>query len=101
MTEPVFVVTKQGVYRHDIMGIYTVRGNAFRAARKALKLEHDEYHTFHVTEISLDTPAGKDEYGGIDEGKLLRIYGKSTKEMWWIDPKNIDARDRTKGRTII
>jgi len=101
MTESVFVVTKQGVYRHDIMGIYTVRGKAFRAAKAALKAEHDNYHNFHVTEIPLDTPAGRDEYGAIDEGKLLRIYRQDDKEMWWFHPKDTNPQDPKEGRTII
>jgi len=101
MVDPVFVVTRQGVYRHEIMGIYTTRGKAFRAAKAALKAEPDNYHTFNVTEISLDTPAGKDEYGAIDEGKLLRIYGRDKEKMWWIRPQDIDTRDREKGKHFI
>jgi hypothetical protein len=101
MTESVFVVTKQGVYRHDIMGIFTVRGDAFRAAKKVLKAEHDNYHNFHVTEIPLNAVAGLDESGMVDEGELLRIYKKDDKELWWYLPKDIDAERNITKRTII
>lgn len=90
MVESVFVVTKQGVYRHDIMGIYTVRGKAFRAAKSAIQAEHDDYHEFHVLEVPLDTPAGRDEFSGIVEGDLLRIYHRKKGEVWWHKPKEIE-----------
>jgi hypothetical protein len=51
-----FVVTKEGVYRHEIVGIYTDKGRAMGEAEVAIKAENDDYHEFYVSECEADKP---------------------------------------------
>lgn len=43
-----FVVVKNGVYRHEIIGVFPNSANALEVAITAIKLESDSYHDFNV-----------------------------------------------------
>ena len=47
----VFVVTKTGVYRHDLCGYSNSIQGAKDIALKAQRLERDTYHDFDVIEV--------------------------------------------------
>lgn len=49
----VYVVTRKGVYRHEILGIYTKHEDALDRAKLVAKQE-DNYHTFDVSRCELD-----------------------------------------------
>jgi len=65
----VYIVTREGVYRHEIIGVYLTLKSTRRAAITALDAEHDSYHDFHVIEYNVGVPIN-------DDGKLLYIYKK-------------------------
>lgn len=49
------VVTKQGIYRHEIVGIYWDMVTSIKKARKAVENESDDYHEFHISRCWVDT----------------------------------------------
>jgi hypothetical protein len=49
------VVTKQGIYRHEIVGIYEDLMTAIGIARQSMQKEPDDYHEFHVSRCWVDT----------------------------------------------
>lgn len=53
----IYLIIKQGVYRHEILGAYTVLQDAMENAEGHAKEErkHDGYHDFHVESIPLNT----------------------------------------------
>ena len=59
MTE-VYVVTMEGVYRHNIMGIFKKLEFAKQVAINAIKEERDDYHSFDVREFDLGVPTNLD-----------------------------------------
>ena len=60
----VYIVTMQGVYRHNIMGVYRQLDVAKAAAIIAIKAEEDNYHRFDVREFRVDMATN-------DDGKLV------------------------------
>lgn len=52
-SDGVFIVTKEGVYRHDIVGVFYREDAARVAAENAAKLEPDDYHAFQVTRMEI------------------------------------------------
>ena len=48
-----FVVTREGVYRHEIVGIYDRYDYATEAALVAISEEDDDYHEFNVGKCTL------------------------------------------------
>ena len=50
-----FIVTKEGVYKHDIVGMYWMEAPAIEAAEKAWDRERDCYHVFYILKVVLDT----------------------------------------------
>ena len=59
--DSVYVVTREGVYRHEIMGIFANPSDAERCALRCLKEEIDDYHRFWILRLPLnkDIPLGK------------------------------------------
>ena len=57
----VFVVTKQGVYRHEICGIFKLLKDARKCATKCITDEHDDYHDFHIYELETEVQLYVDE----------------------------------------
>jgi len=54
MERLVYLVVQQGVYRHDIRGVYTTAEAATVAARRAAAEDRDDYHDYTVYETTLD-----------------------------------------------
>jgi len=50
----VYVVIKEGVYRHDIVGVWDSLDLAKAAAEGAIAAEKDDYHRFVVVETPLN-----------------------------------------------
>ncbi len=50
----VYLVVQQGVYRHDIRGVYTSPDAAVAAAKRAAADDSDSYHDYTVYEATLD-----------------------------------------------
>lgn len=46
-----YVVTREGVYRHEIIGIYS---NEKLAIDRAKSIKHDNYHTYNVSSCVLN-----------------------------------------------
>jgi hypothetical protein len=44
----VFILVRDGVYRHEVLGVYTTRREAFPAARAAADREIDSYHRIAI-----------------------------------------------------
>lgn len=57
----VYVVTKRGMYRHEIIGVYTTLNLAIQVGHNFVEQESDHYHS---AEIVLATPDGETEYLG-------------------------------------
>ncbi len=43
-----YLVVQEGVYRHDIRGVYTSAARAETAARRAAREDEDDYHQYCV-----------------------------------------------------
>lgn len=71
----VYVVTKEGVYRHEIMGVYKSKLQAIARADFCRSKEWDFYHTYDVTEWVLGKDGKYDEDNGPDE-KLVYTANK-------------------------
>lgn len=52
----VFVVFRQGVYRHECGGVFLTLDQAISAAVEHIKTEKDEYHTYTVHEFEIGVP---------------------------------------------
>ena len=68
--DTMFVITKEGVYRHEIVGIYSHRPAAIERAKERIKDEGDDYHKFEVMECEVNAP--------IEDGKLIAIVQRHT-----------------------
>lgn len=51
-----YVVLKEGVYRHEIVGVFTKQVLAEKCACDRIKIEHDDYHTFPVYKCAMNQP---------------------------------------------
>ena len=52
----VYLVTREGVYRHEIMGLRSSEEAAIQLATDCALEEGDDYHCFDVLALSLDGP---------------------------------------------
>ena len=52
----IFLVTREGVYRHEIMGLRSTEEAAIALAKDCALGEGDDYHSFDVVEMALDGP---------------------------------------------
>ena len=52
----VYIVTKEGVYRHEIWGVYTTEEAARARCIEALRAESDDYHEAHVISATVGEP---------------------------------------------
>lgn len=55
MSEPVYLLTMEGVYDHGSAGIFTTRAAATEHAL-ALDAKSDGYHTWRIDEMVVDEP---------------------------------------------
>jgi xanthine/CO dehydrogenase XdhC/CoxF family maturation factor len=53
----VFVAIQRGVYRHEIIGVFTALDAAIEAAKAAVTAEHDHYHDVEICRERLDDGA--------------------------------------------
>lgn len=60
-----YIVTKEGVYRHDILGIFTSKKAANDHADVCSQAEEDDYHNFLVAEYEVDHPYMEEPDGNI------------------------------------
>ena len=52
----VYILTRQGVYRHEILGIYENKDDAMSAGLVALEAESDAYHNIELNFARTGTP---------------------------------------------
>ncbi len=50
----VHLVVQEGVYRHDICGVYSSAELAEEAAQRAAREDEDDYHSYEIYETALD-----------------------------------------------
>jgi hypothetical protein len=55
MKDYLFVVTREGVYRHEIVAVTRDLSTAVEKAHVVASHERDDYHFFDVSRIELDT----------------------------------------------
>ena len=58
--DTVYVITREGVYRHETLGIYLDRDIAVLEAIEAIEAERDDYHDISVTEYGIGFPITND-----------------------------------------
>lgn len=63
-----FVVTVEGVYRHEIIGIYDAVEKADTRALEYIKAERDDYHDVSVHKCNINTP--------VDDVEVLFTYSR-------------------------
>jgi len=49
-----YAVTREGIYRHEILGVFEKKDDAIFCAEGAYKEENDKYHSYHVLEFPLN-----------------------------------------------
>ena len=92
MNTEVYVVTMEGVYRHNIMGVFQEFEFAKNIAISAIKEERDNYHRFEVREFDVGVPTNLD-------GRLKFIVkrtgrrGESDYELLFTDEKDIAEKE--------
>jgi hypothetical protein len=64
MAQEVFVVFKQGVYRHECGGVFLTLGDAERAAESLLRGEPDGYHRYEVVPFRIGEVTSQSFLGG-------------------------------------
>jgi hypothetical protein len=47
-----FTASKEGVYRHELLGLFATQEEAVAKALEACKNEVDDYHEFHVLKLT-------------------------------------------------
>ena len=59
----VYAVFREGVYRHECLGIFTNTERAIERARECAAGDGDDYHVYQVSAVALDTPV--DDLGAL------------------------------------
>lgn len=57
----IYVIIKSGVYDHGCHGVFTDKDKAIKSCDECAHLEEDDYHTFSVYEIPLNTLPTQEE----------------------------------------
>ena len=60
-----FILTIEGVYRHEVVGVYSHLPAAVDRAKERISEEHDDYHKIEIMECEVNVP--------IEDGKLVAI----------------------------
>ena len=50
----VYVITREGIYRHEILGVFTSLEEAVEIAEKEIMVEKDGYHDIHINSCDTD-----------------------------------------------
>lgn len=58
-----FLAIVSGIYRHDVLGIFSTMEKAKDAADAFFALEKDHYHEVEVIQMGLDKPSRLEDYG--------------------------------------
>ena len=64
-----FIVTREGVYRHEIIGVFSTLTSAKEWALSTFMAEKDRYHSVHVLERELDAWISPELYPGTTRAK--------------------------------
>lgn len=75
MSAAVYVVIRKGVYRHEVIGVFSNVDRAKDAAHESVQAEHDHYHDAQILLCNLDG-GGERRLGEVEaiwEG-LPRVY---------------------------
>jgi len=68
MSNPLYAVTKEGVYRHEIMGVYNDFNLAVNRAIDCMNSERDNWHQFDVLYFYLNED--------MEDGKLAATISR-------------------------
>ena len=82
MSTKVYVVCKQGVYRHEILGIFQGALAAVECGVKALAAETDNWHRFEIGRAFVGQPIG-------DIETLLWLCKRDDGTHYALDAKNV------------
>lgn len=74
-----YIVTREGVYRHEIIGVFTSHNLANAGAMRAIQVDEDSYHRYIVRKYEIDhiyaernsMDANLDNY---PDGELVAVY---------------------------
>ncbi len=83
MIKSVYATTKEGIYRHEILGIFDSKDAAINTAKKAAIEDTDSHHNYEVRIFDLNFVAiPKSRYGGdIDcDGIIIFTTNKDKEE---------------------
>jgi hypothetical protein len=80
----IYLVTAQGIYRHEIGAVYGSEERARAYAQLCADFDVDSYHEYHVIECELDSCARIEGYVmcsaiSDDVGTVIAIYRKGKK----------------------
>ena len=57
-TTPLYIVFREGVYRHECGGVYSTEALAIEAAIALIKGENDDHHHYTIVPLTLDATPG-------------------------------------------
>lgn len=72
-----YVVTREGIYRHEIVGIYDTKTKAKNRAISVCKAEQDDYHRFYIMVCKYNEP--------IEDGDLIIVVKKDKHDFYYDD----------------
>ena len=86
MAELIYIVIEEGVYRHDIKGVYLKESDAVNRAIEVIKQRKDGYHRYTVLKCVVGKPIDDAELVievscSIDLNKQKVIYEKSKNDL--------------------
>jgi len=88
--EAVYIVTQEGNYRHDILGVYSSMSLARAAAVKAIDAETDDYHDYEISRAKIDELCVAEGVGRYEKKVKTISYREYEKAIK--DPPAIDHR---------
>jgi hypothetical protein len=68
-----FIITREGVYRHEILGLYTDYTTACEVADECARSDKDTYHTYVVSGIVVNQKIDDVEYRVSYKKEIERI----------------------------
>jgi hypothetical protein len=83
-----YILTYEGVYRHEILGVYSSKDKAFSAAERLILVEDDGYHDIEVGVCRVNTD--------INDIELVATFKRTEKYMYKKEerlPKTFDRVD--------
>ena len=76
--ELLFVVTYEGIYRHEILGVFDNLREAIRNCRKFILQEQDGYHDVHISKTEKNKPVKDVETIIVFTRKILKKINNTT-----------------------